>query len=229
MTGPLDVSVVIPVHNGARYLAAAIESVLGQSHPPQAIIVVDDGSSDSSAQIAAGFEPRVTCLRRPQAGAAAARNAGQVAVRTPLLAFLDADDLWQPRKLEWQLAALAAATGPAMVFGHAEQFISPDLDARERAELRCETAPMPAYCCSSLLMANSDFAAVGGFNASLPVGEFVEWFARAKTARLAPLMLPQTVFRRRVHRSNMGRSAEHSRAGFAKAMKMVLDAKRANG
>lgn len=73
MKPPAFISVVIPVHNGSRYLAAAIESVLAQTNPASQLIVVDDGSTDNSQQVAADYGDRVTCLSLPHRGPAAAR------------------------------------------------------------------------------------------------------------------------------------------------------------
>lgn len=98
------VSVVIPVHNGERYLAATLDSILAQTRPPLEIIVVDDASSDRTPQILASFPSRVEVLRHETAsGPARARNEGVRRARGQYIAFLDADDLWEPEKLERQL------------------------------------------------------------------------------------------------------------------------------
>ena len=101
------VSVVIPVFNYARYVGAAIESVLVQTVPPHEIIVVDDGSTDDTPSVLAGFGSRITTIRTSGVGSPEARNIGARRATGNVLAFLDADDLWMPRKLERQLARLA--------------------------------------------------------------------------------------------------------------------------
>jgi len=112
MTGarPL-VSVIVPAFNAEATLADALRSALAQSYDNVEIIVVDDGSTDRSAEVAAGF-PGVTLIRQANAGVAAARNAGIAASTGEWLAPLDADDLWHPTKLEKQVAAALAAPGP---------------------------------------------------------------------------------------------------------------------
>src|SRR5437763_5703586 len=100
------VSVVIPVRNGERFLADAIGSALGQSRPPLEVIVVDDGSSDSTAEVAQAFGSAVHCVSQPPLGVATALNCGVNLARGDLLAFLDADDVWMHEKLELQVAAL---------------------------------------------------------------------------------------------------------------------------
>jgi glycosyltransferase involved in cell wall biosynthesis len=100
------VSVVVPVFAGERFLGDALDSVAAQTYPRTETIVVDDGSPDGSAQIAAA-RPGVRVLRERHRGVAAARNAGVSAVRGELIAFLDQDDEWQPHKLARQTAVLA--------------------------------------------------------------------------------------------------------------------------
>ena len=99
------VSAIIPVYNCERYLAEAIESVLAQTYRPIGIIVVDDGSTDGSADVAKSFtDPQVRYFYQPNSGQGAARNQGTNLARGSFFTFLDADDLWTDNKLELQLA-----------------------------------------------------------------------------------------------------------------------------
>jgi glycosyltransferase involved in cell wall biosynthesis len=106
------ISVIIPSYNSAETLPAAIESVLAQSHPADEIIVVDDGSPlgddgfERTADACAPYYKHLRLIRQENAGASAARNTGIARSQGGLLAFLDADDIWEPNKLEVQLAAL---------------------------------------------------------------------------------------------------------------------------
>lgn len=100
---PPDVSVVIPAYNAAATLSRAIESVLAQTHPAGEIIVVDDGGADDLEAIRTRFGDRVTWIRQPNGGASSARNRGIDAACGELIAFLDADDYWEPTKLETQV------------------------------------------------------------------------------------------------------------------------------
>ncbi len=122
MRKPL-VSVVIPAYNAAKYIGETLESVRAQTFRDHEIIVVDDGSADNSLDIAAGFGS-IVCLRQPNRGAAAARNAGIRAARGEYIAFLDADDLWLPGKLEKQMAYLEANPGKAWIYSDALVFES---------------------------------------------------------------------------------------------------------
>ena len=101
------VSVVIPVYNGERYLAEAMQSVLDQTYKNLELIVLDDGSTDRSAAIARGFDDaRTRYLYQQNGGPSKARNAGVAAARGTFIAFLDSDDVWLPRKLERQVTYL---------------------------------------------------------------------------------------------------------------------------
>src|SRR5581483_6264857 len=120
------VSVILPVYNGEKYLAAALDSVRAQTHRSFEIIVVDDGSTDGSAAVAARY-PEVKYAYQSNGGISAARNCGIRLAVGDVFALLDADDLWLPDKLERQLAALYGAAAPDLVFGHVREFISPEL------------------------------------------------------------------------------------------------------
>ena len=102
------VSVVIPSYNRAHCLRETVNSVLSQTVTPFEVIVVDDGSTDATPSLTSLFTEPVRTIRKRNGGAASARNTGIAAARGDVIAFLDADDLWQPQKLEVQLAALAA-------------------------------------------------------------------------------------------------------------------------
>ena len=108
MTGS-RISVVIPARDASRYLRECLDSVLAQSVRPLEILAVDDGSGDDTAAILAAYGRQVHGLRLDGRGAAAARNAALEICRGDLVAFLDADDAWEPSRLEFGLAALESA------------------------------------------------------------------------------------------------------------------------
>src|SRR5262245_15244646 len=102
MTRPA-VSVILPAHNGGRWLRESLDSVLGQTAPPDEVIVIDDGSRDRTPDLLRSYGDRITVRRQPQQGIGAARNAGIALARGELLAFIDQDDVWLPDKLARQL------------------------------------------------------------------------------------------------------------------------------
>jgi len=100
------ISVVIPAHNAAAYLSESLDSVLAQTLPAAEILVVDDGSTDGTADVASRFGRAVRVVRQPQSGVSVARNIGLDRAAGDLIAFLDADDRWEPGKLATQVAAI---------------------------------------------------------------------------------------------------------------------------
>ena len=116
------VSVIIPAYNCAHFLGQAIRSVLAQTFMDYEIIVVDDGSTDDTAAVLGEFGDQVRHVSQANRGNAAARNAGIALARGQWLSFLDADDLWAPRKLEQQLIDLIGSPGISVSFVRALKF-----------------------------------------------------------------------------------------------------------
>ena len=194
------ISVIIPVYNGEQYLAEAIQSVLAQTHPPQEIIVVDDGSTDFSWQIAAAFS-EVRLVRKAHSGLAATLNEGVRQAVGELLAFLDHDDRWLPDKLRLQVAVLEQDPTVAMVFGHSQRFEVVEGETSPREVL---LDILPGVAKSSMLVRRSAFAQVGEFAETAGAHDFIDWYARACEAGLRAVILPQVLYERRIHAGNMG-------------------------
>jgi len=220
------ISVIIPVYNGERYLTEALESVLAQTHPPEDIIVIDDGSTDSSAQIVARFSPRVQYHWQSNAGAGAARNRGVAVARGNFLAFLDADDLWVEDKLARQCAAFASNPTLDMVFGHVQQFYSPELGEEITRQIKIPIETMRGLHPGAILIKHEAFLRVGFFKTDLQLGEFVDWQARAIEVGLRSLMLPDVVMKRRIHQTNQGTRQRESRRDYLLVLKASLDRRR---
>ncbi len=220
----MTVSVVIPVHNGERYLGEAVESVLGQTHGPLEIVVVDDGSTDGTAGVAAGYGDSVRYVSQPNGGPASAMNRGAAVAAGEHLGFLSADDVWVPEKLSWQLAAMREH-GVEMVFGHVQHFLSPELEPDRAAALNCPADPMPATSAGTMLIRLERFRAVGPFDERWRVGEFMDWYARATESGLRTKVLPQVVSRRRVHGGNHS-LRERAPQSYAAVLKANLDRRR---
>ncbi|MGH9423586.1 MAG: glycosyltransferase family 2 protein [Thermoanaerobaculia bacterium] len=116
------VSVIIPNYNYGRFLREAIDSALAQTYPPLEVIVVDDGSTDETPQVLAAYGDRIRAIRQDNQGVGAARNTGIAAARGEYVAFLDSDDIWRPRKLEYEMARFAADPDLGLVHCGAESF-----------------------------------------------------------------------------------------------------------
>lgn len=103
------ISVIIPTYNRAHIVGEAIDSVLGQTYPNVELIVVDDGSTDKTLDVLAGYGDRIKVVAQKNGGPAAARNRGLAEARGEFIAFQDSDDLWLPEKLERQLDLMNSA------------------------------------------------------------------------------------------------------------------------
>ncbi len=116
------VSVIIPCFNAAEFVAATIESVLRQTRPAAEILAIDDGSTDETLAVLAGFGDRIRVLRKKNGGPATARNVGIRHATGDYLAFLDSDDLWEEDKLARQLAEFEAHPETGLLFSEAWMF-----------------------------------------------------------------------------------------------------------
>jgi glycosyltransferase involved in cell wall biosynthesis len=207
------------VYNGERYLAQAIESVLGQTCPPQQVIVVDDGSDDGSLPAARAYGEIVECVSQPHGGAAVARNEGIRRATSGFVAFLDSDDVWEPAKLERQLAA-HAAVGADILFTHVTEFRETPADGA--AGLRSMAGLIP----STAMIRKTAFERVGGFNPTWRVGEFIDWYMRATESGLRSHVVPEMLVRRRVHGENTGLRDKDGQQDYARLLKAALDRRR---
>lgn len=226
MTKEPFISVIIPVYNCEAYFAEAVESVLAQTYKTGEIIVVDDGSTDKSAEIAGSFGAKIKYYLREHAGPAAARNYGIKLAKGDLLAFLDADDIWADDKLALQAGALRDGDNTDMVFSHVRQFYSPELNIPEAARKALESEPMPGYYLGTMLVKSVAFFRVGMFSEKWRTGEFIDWYSRAKEAGLKEVILPDVLTKRRVHKSNMGIRERSAQSDYASMLKDALDRRR---
>lgn len=226
---PLDLTVVIPAYNNAAYLSEAVESVRRQTRPPRRIILIDDGSTDATPEIAArlreaGDGAPLDYVRQENRGPAAALNRGAALAESTFIAFQSADDIWLPEKTEWQLTALE--DGADLVFGYMQNFISPELDPALAAALRCPPEPMAGHNIGTMLTRLETFRRVGPLDERFRIGEFFDWYARAGDLGLRSAMLPQVVSRRRLHGANHSLTRRSEAVGYAHVLKAMLDRRR---
>ncbi|MET4390478.1 glycosyltransferase involved in cell wall biosynthesis [Bradyrhizobium sp. F1.4.3] len=202
----MRVSVVIAAYNAEAYIAEAIESVLGQSVPPDEVIVIDDGSTDGTRGILDRFGGRIIALTQTNSGQAIAVNQGLAMARGELIGFCDADDLWTARKLELQLALLERHDDVEAVFGKVQQFVSPDVPEEQRERLTPAVAIMPGELKQCMLIRRPALERAGPFDESLPATFFIAWLGRAKQNGLRSAHVDDIVVRRRLHLGNGGRT-----------------------
>jgi glycosyltransferase involved in cell wall biosynthesis len=197
------VSVVVAAYDCERYIAATLESALAQDHEPMEVIVVDDGSTDSTAEIVQRYDVRL--IRRANGGQGAAKNTGVASAGGPLIAFLDHDDLWAPRKIARQVAALAAAPDAAGALSRLEVLLEPGVP---HPEWLPRSREYPWFPPSSWLVRRSTFDAIGLFDEASNVPDF-DWMLRARDLGLTFAIVPEVLGAYRIH----GRNASYGREG----------------
>ena len=178
MHNPL-VSCIIPVWNGEKYLEEAIQSVLDQTYPELEIVVVDDGSTDGTANIISSFEGRLISIHQEQAGPAAARNSGIEASQGEFVAFLDADDIWEPTKTELQVERLLSREERSICLCKVKNFWSPEIARTNRQFPMEESEPISGWFAQSMMVRSHAFDSIGLFDISLRHREAMEWLRRA--------------------------------------------------
>ena len=222
------VSVVIPVKDGERFLAEAINSVLEQDYRPLEITVVDDGSTDSTAEIARSFE-EVHYMYQTNQGHAAAMNLGVKTAVGEFLAFLDADDLWEPNKLELQVGYLVEHPAVDYVIARTRNFLEPgaQLPARITKDLSLTDAVLLSL--GTLVARKAVFQVVGAFDVSYEHAKDVDWFIRAKEAGLCMAVLPETLLRRRLHGFNRSFRTRDRKLDLMRAVRATIERRRGEG
>lgn len=217
------VSIIIPAYNASTYVADAIHSALMQTWADKEIIVVDDGSTDATALIAESIAG-VTCIRQTNGGVSRARNAGVSHSSGDLIAFLDADDVWHPGKLEAQVSLLERYPDCDLTYTKFIEIPSPlaprewlcdnqDISSHSRAVELKSSFIDPFFGTSTVIVRRTAFDHAGGFDESLPYAEDIDFFLRVLIRRPATAMLDAAmVYKREVD----GSLSHDSAAGYAK-------------
>lgn len=176
--GTIAVSAVIPAHNVEPYLAEAVESALSQTFQCHEVIIVDDGSTDGTIQEARAFGNKVKVIQTQQGGAARARNLGVRAASGTHIAFLDADDVWAPRKIERQVELFVSNPELGLVTtGDCVMGTQPHGASEKRKRLfeggnvAARILLRSGLATPTVMLPKAVFEAVGGFDESLALGE----------------------------------------------------------
>lgn len=229
-------SIVIPAHNAERYLGEAIESALAQDYSPVEVIVVDDGSSDRTAEVARSYEG-VAVIAQENAGPAAARNCGFAASRGEFVAFHDADDVLPAEKLSVQIGEMLADPAIGCVLAEQELLVEEGAELPFWAEGSSVPTVMPAkpeeladepdVHPMTMVVRRAVFEQVGGFDERMRAAEDFDWMLRAAEAGVEFRRLPRVLLRRRVHSASITQDASAGRAGHFLALKKRIERHRA--
>lgn len=205
----MTISVVIAACNAEATLAETLASVLAQTRLPEQVIVVDDGSTDRTAEIAGAASTAIQVVRQSNRGAPAAMNTGVGQATGDCIAFVDADDLWVQDKLAAQMRALAARPDLDGVGGHVAVFLCPSNGPKINRRYRLPHGPEPSWLPGAMLLRRRCFDRCGPFAEHLRAGFFIDWYDRARATGLDFAMVPDVVLHRRIrpgslsHRSPM--------------------------
>jgi len=185
----VQISVILPTYNRACSLQRAMQSVLSQTRMPEEVIVVDDGSTDKTAEIVASFQrtadTEIIYLPQSNRGAAAARNAGVRQARFPVLAFLDSDDLWQKEKLAVQRECMVEKK--EILVSHTQEtwyrngthLNQKKRHAKKGGNLFARSLELCVVGMSTVMVRREFFDRIGLFNESLPCCEDYDLWLRA--------------------------------------------------
>lgn len=193
MTARPQVSCIVPAYNAADYLKQALRSALDQTHGSLQLIVVDDGSTDATADVVVQFGSNVELISQPHSGPAAARNRGIAAARGEFVAFLDADDLWCKDKLHQQLDAFSQNPALELCAGHIQNF---------RGDLEPVGEPVPGHN-TEMLIRRSLIDRLGPFTTGPQHAAALDWMIRAREAKVIERLLPEKLSFRRLHQNNI--------------------------
>lgn len=201
MSNPL-VSVIIPVYNGEKYVVQALESVFKQDYQPFEVILVDDGSTDRTAQIIGKYD-NVQFIYQANQGVASARNTGVAASSGEIIAFLDSDDFWPSNRLTVTIKYLDRHPEVGYVLGKQMMFVEQDCTTPPWMKAEWFKEPQDASNTAVLVARRLTFDRVGLFNTDYGSGEDTEWFVRASEAGVPMARLPEIVLYRRIHGDNL--------------------------
>jgi glycosyltransferase involved in cell wall biosynthesis len=210
--------VVIPAFNASATIRETLLSVAAQTLRHERVVIVDDGSTDDLAAAIGDIDLPLELLRQDNAGPGSATTRGIAALSTPLIATLDADDLWLPGKLEAQLAHLDRLPGTSGVFTHMRNF-------RDGEPGASKVAATPGWSRSTMLIRRGVAEAVG------PIldppgrrGEMIDWIARTREAGFVLDMMNEVLALRRIRPGSLsyGRDATRDRGYLAVARLAML-------
>ena len=211
----MSISVVIPAYNASRFLRETLESVLQQTLPADEVLVIDDGSTDDTAAIAASFGPPVRVISRQNAKLAATRNFGVKEAKSEWIAFIDADDLWLPHKLERQMEELSrhpeadlCYTGRVLLIQQGDTTrLGNVIEVPPAENIREALYVNTTFLSSSVVIRRSAFLAIGGHDVNFKWVEDWETWLRLLHAGTKFAACREPLVQYRVHPQSVSHNA----------------------
>lgn len=221
------VSVVLPVFNMSAYVNEAVDSVLGQTYSPIELIAIDDASTDNSRALLEAYGDNVRVFaHETNKGIAGGRNTGIAAAQGSFIAFMDADDIWAPNKIERQMQEFKNDPELDACFTYLECFLSPELSEEIKATRYCPQGPQQGYIGGTMMMRREMVDKTGSFNEARRIGEFIEWYSKAKDLGAKSAIIEDVLYRRRIHGSNTGVNERDSRSDYLKVVRDAIKRRR---
>lgn len=210
----------MPVLNGARFIEAALDSVISQPVPIAEIIVVDDGSTDNCADLAASHVSKPIVVKQSHRGPAAARNHGIKLAKSPFVAFMDHDDLWSEDKLVLQCQAFEDNPELMVCFGRVNYFWEdPDCEEALAFKDHARTNAVAGYITTTMLARKSVFDTVGYLDETLTFADSIQWTSELQDRGVPTHMLDEVVLHHRMHDTNLTRRRKESTAEIMQVLR----------
>jgi glycosyltransferase involved in cell wall biosynthesis len=225
----MTISVIIAAYNAEDTIAQTLASVLGQTLGPDEIIVIDDGSTDSTAEVAAAASDSIRVARQSNRGAAAAINAGVKLATGDALGFLDADDLWEREKLATQARVLADQPELDGISSHVSTFLCPTNDPETNKRYRLPDGPEPCWLSGAMLLRQHCFERCGPFAENLWAGFFIDWYDRARAAGLVFGMMPNVLLHRRIRPGSLSHRSHKRDLAMVEMARRAIERRRGPG
>ena len=225
----MTISVIISAYNAEDTIADTLASVLAQTVPPDEIIVVDDGSTDQTAQVATAVSGSIRVVRQSNRGSAAALNAGLKLATGDVFGFVDADDLWERDKLATQARVLAERSELDGVAGYMSTFLCPTNDVETNKRYRLPDSPEPGWILGAMLLRRHCFERCDCFAENLSVGFYIDWYDRARIAGLVFGMIPNLVLRRRIRPGSLSHRSHKRDEAMVEMARRAIERRRAQG
>lgn len=222
----MKASVIIPVYNGSQYLATTLDSVLAQTYPLHEIIVIDDGSTDSSPEILRSYGDRLRVTRQDNRGIAPTRNLGLQLATGDVINFIDQDDLWPAGRTEALVKALQSDPEAQIAVGQVEILYE---RSRPLSPLDNFGTAIREFYLGSLCIRKEVFEVVGPFHTGLGYADDVDFLMRRREAKIRAVYIDDIALRYRLHESNTSFDRKKTNSYLMAALRESLQRRRKDG